>query len=653
MELLALKIKGYRRFEDVSVRLREPFIALVGQNEAGKSSFLAALEELNNTEEIRRDDQTRGLSIDTEIEALFEITPRSRSKIEHLEDHEAIEQVSLTKHENGEIIAGLSDRPSHDFAPRGEMKKDLATIKDVSYIDNEVSIDDLDLFLDQASELLSSEKVELPEEELGVLETLKEQIRSVVNNYDPEEYEEEKQVKYSEDVKQLNNIVGDLDELYEREINCPAREARRILKENRPEFMTFGRDERNLQSTYDLTEINIRDPPSELANLANLADLDIRQLYDNIDEYEPDVDAALRDANRQLERIFSEIWVTKEVVPYLSSDDYLLHIHVQKEDEGGLSRIGERSDGLAWFVALRAFLEGKGLDDPILLVDEIETHLSYDAQARLIDFIESEAQQIVQQVIYTTHSAGALPTDIGRGIRPVERLEGKGERSDIHNGFWMNQEPGFSPLLLAMGLSPFAFALPRNAIVTEGPSDCVLLPELLRKASGREDLGYQIAPGASYVDTETVSSLLSESASTLFLFDGDDQGDTRKSMFEEAGVPPNLMRTHSDFSGYQEDVILEDFVNTETFLEHVNREIDAWQARPEEGINESDIDPDNLWGSIEDWCVDRELDVPRKIGVAQRIVESSLDSDDLIGQEMGDALRDIDDWAAQHFDLDP
>jgi predicted ATP-dependent endonuclease of OLD family len=46
--------------------------------------------------------------------------------------------------------------------------------------------------------------------------------------------------------------------------------------------------------------------------------------------------------------------------------------------------------GLRWLIALHAFLAARGAQKPILLVDEAETHLHYDAQADLIDALMNQ-----------------------------------------------------------------------------------------------------------------------------------------------------------------------------------------------------------------------------------------------------------------------
>lgn len=80
---------------------------------------------------------------------------------------------------------------------------------------------------------------------------------------------------------------------------------------------------------------------------------------------------------------------------------------------------------------------------------------------------------------------GCLPSDLGRGIRPVVQKEG--ERSDIKNGFWID-EPGFRPVMIAMGLNPLAFTVARNSLIAEGPCETILLPTLIRQATGKSEL---------------------------------------------------------------------------------------------------------------------------------------------------------------------
>ena len=161
--------------------------------------------------------------------------------------------------------------------------------------------------------------------------------------------------------------------------------------------------------------------------------------------------------------------------------------------------IDQRSDGLRQFVALRAYVAlEEATVKPVLLIDEAETHLHYDAQADLVQVLEE--QDDVAKVVYTTHSAGCLPRDLGTGIRAIVPTyrESDGERSqtddsEVVNRFWTHGR-GFSPILIAMGASVLAFASTRKAVIAEGMSDAMLLPTLIREATGADHLEYQVAP---------------------------------------------------------------------------------------------------------------------------------------------------------------
>ena len=97
----------------------------------------------------------------------------------------------------------------------------------------------------------------------------------------------------------------------------------------------------------------------------------------------------------------------EDVRVYLHVDGTVLHIFARNAG-GRLIPIAERSAGLRQFVALLAFIEHEAADeDVILLVDEAEAHLHYDAQADLVRVFSK--QTVADKIIYTTHSAGCLP----------------------------------------------------------------------------------------------------------------------------------------------------------------------------------------------------------------------------------------------------
>ena len=173
--------------------------------------------------------------------------------------------------------------------------------------------------------------------------------------------------------------------LAEHEDQCSPYRARECLKQDRPQFISFTEDDRQLKNQYDLKKYS-GDYPDALENLAELADLDLDELLEAAENGDRSRVYTLKtQATENLEYEFSKSWVQEEIVPVIDIDDAILHLHTQTLDEHRHSPIEDRSDGLRWFIALMAFLNTKDAGkNPILLVDEAEQHLSYDAHPSLV-----------------------------------------------------------------------------------------------------------------------------------------------------------------------------------------------------------------------------------------------------------------------------
>lgn len=161
---------------------------------------------------------------------------------------------------------------------------------------------------------------------------------------------------------------------------------------------------------------------------------------------------------------------------------------------------------------------------PILLIDEAELHLHYDAQADLIQTFTS--RDLTSQVIYSTHSAGCLPEDMGLGVKLVvpNNDSENVETSKIENKFWSSDTLGFSPLLYGMGANTLAFFPTRRAVVVEGQSDMLLLPTIFRQATKAEFNGFQIVPGLANVAKNRLPLLDLQGTSVSYLVDNDKDG---------------------------------------------------------------------------------------------------------------------------------
>jgi len=132
--------------------------------------------------------------------------------------------------------------------------------------------------------------------------------------------------------------------------------------------------------------------------------------------------------------------------------------------------------------------------------------------------------------------------------------------SVIKSNFWAGQAPGFAPLLFAMGAGAAAFSACRRAVVSEGPTEMILLPELLRAANGLDDLEYQVAPGLSNVrgfglKVEEIA------AKVVYLADGDSGGDDLSARLLRQGVAPARVFQLPPGCALEDLIELEDYIS--------------------------------------------------------------------------------------------
>ena len=287
---------------------------------------------------------------------------------------------------------------------------------------------------------------------------------------------------------------------------------------------------------------------------------------------------------------------------------------------------------MRWFTALAAFMSSKTFDvPPVLLIDEAEQHLHYDAQADLVQMLAR--QSFAAKAIYTTHSAGCLPEDLGAGVRIVSQ-SAESERSVLRNWFWEDHSVGFTPLLMAMGATALAFTPSRYALLTEGASDFVLLPLLFREISGREVLGFQIAPGIAEVAPADVRNLELEGGRVAYLVDGDDGGVQLKSKLTAQGIPADRI-----FSLVRGSVI-EDYVEKGVYLKAVNEEL-ARSSQHRVAMRGSDLPASARPSAVDAWCRGQRVSAPNRRAVAMQVVEQAQGGNRVAAAARRRALEDL------------
>jgi predicted ATP-dependent endonuclease of OLD family len=640
MKLVAIEITGFRRFaESVTVRLTESVIAIVGPNEAGKTSLLRAIASLNAEGAFEARDKTRRIAVEPKIIATYELSQEDRDALANADVPQAdrVKKCRVIKQPDGKFSLELPGR-SRDLVPRSELADRLAAIVDwptiANFGQNPEERKDRKARFTAAIAALHSEHEVLAEAHIQRIGQISSEISSIVSQPNAP-------ANHKSDGMEFAKAI---DVLIKMEHQWHPNKALPTIAQRKPKAIFFDEQSRELKPNYEIAKV-AETTPLGLRNLAHIAGLDLQQLKKAGETGDiPLRTELLERANQQLSDLYSQSWVQSDVVPQFHVEGGSLHLFVRTLDRG-LCRIEERSDGLRWFVALVAFLTYQHQDRqlPILLVDEAETHLSYDAQASLMDVLEH--QRVAEKVIYTTHSAGCLPSDLGTGIRAVQELHG--ERSTIHNGFWKTGI-GLSPVYLAMGFAPLAFTAARNELIGEGPCECILLPTLIRQAATIKHLDYQIAPGASNVDPNQLGELISECGRALFIVDGDGGGESIRRKLIDAGIAPTKIKSYADFG--RADCRLEDLVTIEAYCAAINAELNRWQHTSEQ-IASSDLASRNRQDATEDWCRRRNYKVPTKVTLCQTLVENAAAGVTIVDAAAIPILTSLHHWATDSFSI--
>ena len=622
MKLLSVELHGFRRYKKkTKMQLDGKLIAIIGSNEAGKSSFLEALQRLNDNDKFitsgGNQELTRGETYSEDhvvIFATYLVEDDDRKAISHLDDSAKTRYFNWQKRVGGNYFWSSLPNPSRDFSRRQSVIIKLQSMspKVEKFSKNETlseSIKDL-------SETIVTEDV------IGNLCKLLDVKDNKLNKNTLIEID--KLLEFFENdgiktnLKQVPQIVKELKYIRNIEKEDTLSSICSILNQRKPKFVFFSEENRNLSSSYNLEQLETNIPKA-LNNLLKVAKLDLPKLMGFIKENdEGQKEELLETVNARLKEFFLNAWKQSKVWVRLSANESKLNVLVKEEGAFSYVNIAERSDGLRQFVALLTFLNLENYEEPpILLIDEAETHLHYDAQADLIQMLAR--QNITSQVIYTTHSMGCLPEDLGNGVRLIKQVN---ENSEIQNWFWDSDEAGFSPVLFGMGATNLAFFPIRFAVVVEGASDIIILPRLFREAIKKDFLGFQIVPGISEAAKNTISKLDKHGHRTVYLTDADAGGKELHSKLKSADIPKSKIFQLPDSKNL--GLVLEDFLDIEVYVNGINEELRRSHGDKYK-VSVSDVDLPNRPEALNQWCQKQNIATPTKRGIAYRVIENDAD----------------------------
>lgn len=618
MRLIKLTLTGYRRFEKADVQLDGDVVAFIGPNEAGKTTLFSALLALDHGRPIANTDRTRGMGprADTDIcvQARYLLNTQEAEEALALRSTVVPRWYVFSKRFGGGLVHHLEPRPERSRQPRTdavtlidallgseEAVRALQSVN-INYAEDEKSRPATKALLALATSLREAgESLEV--------ETLSD-IESIIASLSPRAPLLPVRIR-----KRVARLVEELGDLFDNESEAHPNDVMlKKIEKRRPKTLLFTETHRQLNAEYPVSQL--ADPPAALKNLLDLGEVTPAELIEVIETGDHAHRAGLQEQiNRTLQEKFSAAWQQSAIHPFLHIEADMLRVHVSARNT--YTPISERSEGLRSFVALLSFVGVRGDGPlPILLVDEAESHLHYDAQADLVGIFYR--QQAASQLFYSTHSAGCLPYDIGTSVRVVRPLyDSSGTdtgRSEVKKSIWTGSRGGFSPLMFALGAATFAMVPSRKAVLTEGASDAVLLPTLMREAVGVEQLDFQVAPGLSSVAPHDVPDLDLEAPRVVFLLDGDKGGDRIAAKLLRGGVPAaQVLRL-------EQGCVIEDYVCASVYLKAVNEELHRSYGKGFE-MPEGRLSHSNRPASVARWCAKHGLGVPSKVAVAERALE--------------------------------
>ena len=594
MRLVWLELRGYRRFESAKINLDAPVVALVGPNEAGKSSLLHAIVAAGSFDEFDERDFTRNLEPQVQIlDALFALDSNDHAALrDRVPEAPKLRWYRVWKDRSGKLhhqtipeVAWLGEAASRT---RDSLTKLRALNWANSAPEHILQLVDEVILLIPESDMAK----DYEDEELEQLEELKNLLIDIDDTKNP---------------KTLFHACDNISTMIvEERQRRPQYIALEILDSRQPRILQFSASDRTIRTDYELQNPNTW--TDGLRNLARLANLDLDDLARVSSEERSELrEDFLKEANEHLERVFADRWSQAKLTIHLGVQGTRLEIFVSS-DGGGLYRLEDRSDGLRTYLALIAFLDMKDLEiPPILVFDEAESHLHWDAQADLIRVLYE--QKIASQVIYSTHSPGCLPNDLGHGVRAI--VPTVPDRSVVKNWVWEDSS-GFRPLLIHMGASTAALTPHRFAVATEGVADFIVLPSLLRAATGQDSLSYQIVPGIAQLSPDRLRSIDSESDAIVYLTDGDDGGQQLSKELKRAGISEERIFSLS------QGVVLEDLIHGPTLVDAIEKELGRSGQPPSNPLK---LPNSGRSKYLKEWYDQSGVEPPSKRAIASHVLE--------------------------------
>jgi len=572
----AIRIQNYKNIIDTGEVELTDVVALLGKNEAGKSSILEAVEYLGNEESV----PTSALPLDKRREMSAENIEIATAKVRLTRDI-AKEAYSLPESELENI----------SFPVEFEITKFADGTR--AFSSELIDVDHVDRINEMATEVAESRTMAesiLQAENNDPSDPINDIIDELISIHDrsydignPSDVSEileraERTVELSEqtdlDKGNRKNVLDGIKEHVEN--------AKTEVTPPDPNILYY----KNYTLISDEYDINSDDRETTFANMLSVGGFSVEKYKEAVEK-----ERYLDDISREIEAQINRAWSQKEIRISIRRDgDSTLLLYIRdvtasdhKEVDRSLTKPSERSDGFRWFfsffVDILAQADDDGLEEKILLFDDPAIRLHPEGKRDWLETVVNEVGRS-DQVIYTAHSPYLIDKDRPTRIRIVKDTQDMGTIIQ-HDVLDPQAEPdSLEPLRNALGInlgdSPF---LSKKTVLVEGPSDYYILTGVLnyfREYTNRahfnsEKITINPSNGANQMPA-LASWLSSQNIDFAMVLDSDSEGQNVYEKVENnrfLGVEPRNV-TMLTKSGKTEDVVIEDMFPPEFYLNSFN-----------------------------------------------------------------------------------
>jgi predicted ATP-dependent endonuclease of OLD family len=282
MRLIKVGCRDYKRFRgkaemDVDAKL----IAIVGPNEAGKTTFLDALAYLDTSRGLESREQTRGLAApETSVWARYALDDEDKAALALIREAAQARQLIVTKYHD-ELDFEIEPDVRRDLRLRRSAQKRLEKVTEHKLLRERPEDDVLPALASAVVSSISSDG-DLSDEQLEQIGALEVALRAASST------------------KLFQTLAAQLEHLREHEAQRhPRDEAIDVLASRRPRFLLFEANARELLSAYSFDE----EPNVALLNLLSLAGTSWNALHEATSDAGR-IEGILQLANERLAEVF-------------------------------------------------------------------------------------------------------------------------------------------------------------------------------------------------------------------------------------------------------------------------------------------------------------------------------------------------------------